>query len=504
VNQILADAGFPVEVAIIALVTIIGIAGIVTILRRRTSRQPSGFKEIFGTQKGKEDYFAMTRPRDDLEKLSKRQIDKLVKEYVDSAGQSAAFWQVIHLGERAIPSLLKILADPTNQARPVGKDVTCFHKSKVERALEILSRHDLPEVVPHLIELASHEDSNLRYSTAFSLASYPSSSTLELISKLMVDPEEHVRSGIYIGLSHAIRENRLTPELRHSITGLLSEVVVKESEATFFVMHPASLLLDLDVNAAAKLLATPEVLNDSRPGSAKIIELLSQKGVPIPDPILRSLLAATGSADIDYRLADLRGELLKAMADMKHPEAESLILRTLASGPSIDGEPAKAKALINLKELAAEALCIVMGIRDPIDRVYDYLDEASKTGNNLEGPLLYALVVTELDMEISNGGFDQYFFNGSGDRAAIAVTALQEIGAMEHAEIARAAVSLFGAEGPSSDREKRFRQREAMDRKQMERLETLDNEWFAAEPIIRQRIHTYCAANADAFKKQAS
>ena len=373
------------NIGVIALLAVIVIASIAAILWRRSSRPPSGFKEIYETREGKENLFTMMQPRTDLHRLSERQIDKLVQEYVESAGQSAAFWQVCHLEKRAVPSLLKILANSANQVRPAGKNVSMFSKSKVERALEILRRYDCPETVPYLNELASHDDYHLRYSTAVSAAHYPSSSTLGVISALMADPEEHVRGGVYIGLSHAIREKRLTPELRRSIIGLLSENVVKESEAiACFAMHPAALLLDLDVNAGTKILATPEVLNASSPGSARVIDILSSKGVPIPESILNSLLDVTDSVDLDYRLADLRGELLKAMAGMGHPEAESLVLQALARAPS-DSDPDKTKALMALKELAAEALCIVMAVRDPIDLLFDRLDEATKAGKSLDG-----------------------------------------------------------------------------------------------------------------------
>ena len=38
-------------------------------------------------------------------------------------------------------------------------------------------------------------------------------------------------------------------------------------------------------------------------------------------------------------------------------------------------------------------------------------------------------LVDELEAEINNGGFDQYFFNSAGDKAAEAINALEAIGA---------------------------------------------------------------------------
>ena len=60
-----------------------------------------------------------------------------------------------------------------------------------------------------------------------------------------------------------------------------------------------------------------------------------------------------------------------------------------------------------------------------------------------------------IEADVNNGGFDQYYFNGAGDQAYYAPTALAAIGARQMAEIASRANALFGPEGPPRSWEER-------------------------------------------------
>ncbi|MCG8337937.1 MAG: DMP19 family protein [Proteobacteria bacterium] len=51
--------------------------------------------------------------------------------------------------------------------------------------------------------------------------------------------------------------------------------------------------------------------------------------------------------------------------------------------------------------------------------------------------------VDELEMEINNGGFDQFFFNSAGDNTDKIITALEMIGASHTAQIVQKALKKF-------------------------------------------------------------
>lgn len=61
-------------------------------------------------------------------------------------------------------------------------------------------------------------------------------------------------------------------------------------------------------------------------------------------------------------------------------------------------------------------------------------------------------LIDELEGEVNNGGFDQYFFNSAGDEAAQAIAALEAVRATRTAAIVRGACGRFPGGLPATDR----------------------------------------------------
>ncbi len=77
-------------------------------------------------------------------------------------------------------------------------------------------------------------------------------------------------------------------------------------------------------------------------------------------------------------------------------------------------------------------------------------------------PELVRQLIEDLEAELNNGGFDQFFFNSAGDRTFETIVALEAIGATHTASIVRAAASKFPGGLPSSDRDVRQEQLESV------------------------------------------
>lgn len=71
-------------------------------------------------------------------------------------------------------------------------------------------------------------------------------------------------------------------------------------------------------------------------------------------------------------------------------------------------------------------------------------------------------LVLELESEVGNGGFDQYFFNTSGNCAARTRTAIAEIGLSELQPLYERALAPFPNATPAEDRGERWQQMENM------------------------------------------
>jgi hypothetical protein len=109
----------------------------------------------------------------------------------------------------------------------------------------------------------------------------------------------------------------------------------------------------------------------------------------------------------------------------------------------------KSLEALPLDKLLAQAKADELG-----DVLYDLLMQADP--DKLTPLEARAYAVGELFGEVSNGGFDQYFFNSSGDDASDARAGLAEIGPRELVPVFDCALTAFPGGKPNRDRQKRI------------------------------------------------
>jgi len=113
----------------------------------------------------------------------------------------------------------------------------------------------------------------------------------------------------------------------------------------------------------------------------------------------------------------------------------------------------------------------------------------------LSAPERVFRVVWELESQVNNGGFDQFFYNSAGDVVAHAAGFLEEIGAAQMARIVRSAASVFGPAGPALDREQRRVQLDDLDDDQADALESLDAEFYGYPENLTELLYRYVQQN---------
>lgn len=104
------------------------------------------------------------------------------------------------------------------------------------------------------------------------------------------------------------------------------------------------------------------------------------------------------------------------------------------------------------------------------------LGEASL--QTLSRPEQVIACLTEVEMEVNNGGFDQYYWNSPGDHAREAVAALRELGAEHTAGLVAQANEMFGPQGPDPDREKRWAEMDGLPEDARTRWSELDGAFY--------------------------
>jgi hypothetical protein len=108
------------------------------------------------------------------------------------------------------------------------------------------------------------------------------------------------------------------------------------------------------------------------------------------------------------------------------------------------------------------------------------------------------LAIEALEREVNNGGYDQFFLNSSRTYAGEVEQALRTIGCPEQAEIARRAVAALRTRGTV----KGTLTSEAVETglaaggdALSEELKSLDDEYFACEEPIAERLFAFVKAN---------
>ena len=117
--------------------------------------------------------------------------------------------------------------------------------------------------------------------------------------------------------------------------------------------------------------------------------------------------------------------------------------------------------------------------------------EAKHGFDGLTEPEQAFLRVWNLEAEVNNGGFAQYFENSAGDYAAGTPEALRSVEAPEMAARAERAMQAFGPSGPPADRDARSRAMQALPASARELWDQLDDQFYklaSPEPGLRALV----------------
>lgn len=105
-----------------------------------------------------------------------------------------------------------------------------------------------------------------------------------------------------------------------------------------------------------------------------------------------------------------------------------------------------------------------------------------------------------LEAEVNNGGFNQFFWNSYGYWAEDAISALEDYGAKDHAEITKKAVAMFLSEADSHRKFREVGTLEAFSESYKHTdLGDLDNEFYALEESLSELRIAYVRRNPDKF-----
>ena len=133
-----------------------------------------------------------------------------------------------------------------------------------------------------------------------------------------------------------------------------------------------------------------------------------------------------------------------------------------------------------------------------------YLNEKSKYGEKIEklnSSQRTFLFVENLEREINNGGFNQFYFNSSGDFSQETLNALLEIGAEKTVKIVENANSEFDNGNVPKDRIERQNKLELIEEKAEENWEKCDTEFYEYQDDLTELLIAFILKNKADFEK---
>jgi hypothetical protein len=109
------------------------------------------------------------------------------------------------------------------------------------------------------------------------------------------------------------------------------------------------------------------------------------------------------------------------------------------------------------------------------------------------------LCVWNIEAEVNNGGFEQFYINSAGDNALETPIALREIGATQAAAIAEEANNLFGPSGPPADRDARTQALESLGNTATDALNALDARFYEYPDNLEDLLRQFVDRNREQF-----
>lgn len=159
-------------------------------------------------------------------------------------------------------------------------------------------------------------------------------------------------------------------------------------------------------------------------------------------------------------------------------------------GTNSEQEEIKLRSLNEILELDDEADIVIEIGQKLWDKSKD--DKDFESLNSIEKNILY---IEMLEGQVNNGGFDQYFFNSSGEYAHETLIALKEIKALLMADILDRAISVFPALPIPKDTEQRREYMKDIPESISETWEKLDDEFYKYSENLAGLVINYVKTN---------
>lgn len=425
---------------------------------------------------------------------SEEEIAALVHRFVFEVPASNDAWEekqtLAYLGEEAYPAALEILRDPTLREKLVTltRPKKGLPEAPIMRLCEIfdLDAPPPPEAAELLAPFLKNDNPEIRERVALIVGSIGSEQSMPLLQVALTDEVKDVRAWAMMGVERAVSRGRVDPASRGRLFDLLAALWPEDDSYGVSRALP-SVLLELDRDRAVEYLFRSDLFTPQFRPLFEIFSAFDRASVEVPRPSLLGIIAEAGKEPIEYPMDYVLQGALPLLA--KHRAQEDLpLLERFLDHPNEDVSSGAVRALY-VYHRYYETVREPWGLWE--SNGWDALTDAEK----------HVCAVEELDSEVRNGGFGQYYFNSSGDRWQEALAGLDAIGADARHRIMAQTIERYGDAPPSTDRDERSDQLARLLDEQEDPFEECDSAWYKAPPLD-PLIYRYNMANVDGRERQ--
>lgn len=402
---------------------------------------------------------------------SPEKIARLVDNYIFQEKSSRDGWTELRilakLGDQTYPRALEILRDPSLKDRLVvlTERENSLPEGPINRLCDILDQ-DAPPPAEAAVLLSSFLRSDreeIRKNVALIIGSIASTDSLPDLRRALTDSDEYVRSYALMGIQRGISGGRISESSKDQFFTLVSGMWPEDTSFNVCDSIP-QILLKIDPERAVPYLLRDDLFTVKFSALWRILEALEKESVVVPRVRLLSIIEEAGKEPLEYPMDNVMEHALPLLA-AHHDVADLETLERFLNHENEDVSRGAISALYRYHRYHEL-------IRDPWDIVeqhgWDHLTVAEK----------HLCAIEELNAEVNNGGFAQYYFNSYGDHWQDAQKGLIAIGAKGRYEILTETIGQFGQTNPSTNREARTAQLSKLVRKKEDPFSRQDNEWY--------------------------
>lgn len=416
----------------------------------------------------------------EVQRMIDDRIDGMVEDLLDRDSHIVAYKNLLAEGKDCVPYLLKALKDPRFHK---GRRKSCGWQCPINEIVELLIKFEPETAARELTVLLNSPKGAIRRNAAFYLGRMATDPCARPVKDVLTGKDYEMQVYATRGIAQAVSEDRVSTAFGAAVFEPLVAILSADDEVSHEV---PKCLMKIDPTRAAGVLTNDKFLDPSSRLLEPVLAALEQGKVAVPTDKIVHLLGKLRAEAARYPNSREYALGLLILAHNRCPQTESLISQTLVWGDK------------ETRLLAMRARCVWEGIPDP-DTFVEKLNEERRL-SELSDPQKKLVYVMNLEHHVATEGFTDYFACTCGRNAALAVSALREIGALRTARLLEKAMQEFGDKGPSRNTDVRKQQISEMTDEQLGSLDKLSERFRKDEDERRLLVLQFALRHKDHFR----